>query len=124
DYSVFNLSPPEVNKYLITGDFGVIYRQDKLLSKVCAPIKLGEYLASGLPILCTSNIGDTDKIAKEYNIGVIFSDKVEISNKLEEIIKLTKDPEVKLRCRRVAEQELSLKNSAQKYEFLYRSLKI
>ena len=122
DFSVYNLSPYEVNKYLIVGDFGVIFRDDRTRSKVCAPIKLGEYLASGLPILAMNHIGDTDEIINKFRIGVIFENENEIKNKLFEIFKLLDDSEIRIKCRKVAEENLSLKISTTKYLTIYKKL--
>jgi glycosyltransferase involved in cell wall biosynthesis len=105
------------------GDFGVIFRDDRIRSKVCAPIKLGEYLASGLPVLCMNQIGDTDEIVSEYKVGIVIEDEKEIQNKLKEIIELKNDPEIRLRCRKAAEEKLSLSLSSQKYYDVYKQMK-
>jgi glycosyltransferase involved in cell wall biosynthesis len=104
------------------GDFGVIYRDERIRSKVCAPIKLGEYLACGLPVLAMSEIGDTDSIILDYNVGVIIKDENELLNDLGKIIELTSVPNIKLKCRKAAEQRLSLATSANKYYNIYSNL--
>lgn len=123
DFAVHNVIASEVNSYLIMGDFGVIFRDDRIRSKVCAPIKLGEYLASGLPVLCMNQIGDTDEIVSEYKVGVIMEDEKEIQNKLKEIVELANEPDIKLRCRKAAEEKLSSNLSSQKYYDVYKHIK-
>ena len=119
DFSVYNLPASEVNQYLISGDFGVIYRDDRIRSKVCAPIKLGEYLASGLPILSMNGIGDTDIILNKYKTGVIIENEKDIKDKLLEIMDLVKDPDIRVKCRKTAEENLSLKICSSKYLKIY-----
>lgn len=123
DFSVYNIPASEVNNLLIMGDFGVIFRDDRIRSKVCAPIKLGEYLASGLPILSMSEIGDTDSIIHDYNVGVIVKNVNEILIELKKIIELTNVPNIKKTCRKAAEKRLSLVSSADKYFSIYNNLK-
>jgi len=122
DFSVYNLPASEVNKYLIMGDIGVIYRDNRIRSKVCAPIKLGEYLASGLPILAMNDIGDTEIILNKHKTGIIIENETEIKDKLLEIINLIKDPEIRVRCRETAEESLSLKISSARYLNIYKEI--
>ncbi|MDR3667494.1 MAG: glycosyltransferase [Ignavibacteriaceae bacterium] len=123
DYSIHNLSASDMNKYLIMGDFGVLFGDKRILRRVSAPIKFGEYLASGLPVLLMDEIGDTAEITRKYNSGVIIKDEKELFEKgINEIIELSSQPDIKERCRKAAEQELSLKFSAQKYYSIYKQL--
>ncbi len=123
DYSVHNLPAQDVNKYLIMGEFGILFGDERMLRKVSAPIKYGEYLASGLPVLLMDNIGDTAEITKKYNVGVVFKDEKDLFERgIKEIIDLTSRPDIKLRCRRAAELELSLSSAAQKYYSIYERL--
>ncbi len=46
--------------------------------KASSPVKQGELMAMGVPIVCNASIGDTDKIIKDNNAGIVlngFSDK-------------------------------------------------
>jgi glycosyltransferase involved in cell wall biosynthesis len=123
DYSIHNLPASDVNNYLVMGDFGIIFGDKRILRKVSAPIKFGEYLASGLPVLLMDEIGDTAVITRKYDVGVIIKNEVELfAWGIKDIIELASHPDIKLRCRRAAEQELSLYSSAQKYYFVYKKL--
>ncbi|MGE5859881.1 MAG: glycosyltransferase [Ignavibacteria bacterium] len=125
DFAVYNLLASEVGKYLITADFGVNFRDNnRLRSRVSAPIKLGEYLASGLPVLSMNKIGDSEMILNKYETGIIIENELEVKQKLLELIELVKDPEVRMRCRRTAEECLSVKVSAEKYLSIYKNLLI
>ncbi|MGE5810481.1 MAG: glycosyltransferase, partial [Ignavibacteria bacterium] len=96
----------------------------RLRSRVSAPIKLGEYLASGLPVLSMNKIGDSEMILNKYETGIIIENELEVKQKLLELIELAKDPEVRMRCRRTAEECLSVKVSAEKYLSIYKNLLI
>jgi glycosyltransferase involved in cell wall biosynthesis len=125
DYSIHNLLASDVNKYLIMGDFGIIFGDKRILRRVSAPIKFGEYLASGLPVLLMDEIGDTAVITRKYNVGVIIKNEEELfSWGIKQIIELTSQPDIKVRCRGAAEQELSLHSSAQKYFSIYKKLNV
>lgn len=41
----------EIPSYLSAADFGVIFRDDSIVNRVASPIKLSEYLASGLKVI-------------------------------------------------------------------------
>lgn len=123
DFSVYNLLANEVNKYLTVADFGVIFRDNRIRSKICAPIKFAEYLASGLPILLMNNIGDTEKIIKENKVGiVIHDDEKNINIGINQILELIKDTAIKQKCRQIAEKYLSLEIAAAKYYHTYKGL--
>ena len=123
DFRVYNLPPSEVNKFLLTGDFGVILSDYKLRRMVSAPIKFGEYLASGLPILMMTKIGDTEDIINKYNVGILSENEDQLFGEaLMKIINLTQVPGIKEKCRLVAEKELSLTFAANQYYDIYKTL--
>ena len=51
-------APVEVSRYLQTADVAVILRKDNLLNRTASPVKIGEYLASGLGVIVSPCIGD------------------------------------------------------------------
>jgi hypothetical protein len=55
-------SPTEVSDYLQTADVGVILRDDDMVNRVASPVKIGEYLSSGLGIVVSPWIGDVGKM--------------------------------------------------------------
>ena len=54
-----------VPQYLGCADLGLAMRQPSFSMQAVAPIKLGEYLLCGLPVLATAGIGDTGAISTE-----------------------------------------------------------
>lgn len=63
-------------KYLKKANIGLISNRPVSVRKYSCPLKLFEYMAVGLPILCT-NIGDMGVIVTEYKVGkaVPFNEK-------------------------------------------------
>ena len=55
-------APTEVADYLQTADVGVILRDDDMVNRVASPVKIGEYLSSGLGIVVSPWIGDVGKM--------------------------------------------------------------
>jgi len=73
DYSIFTVFPHQLNEYLLAADAGLLLRDQSIVNKVAAPVKFGEYLASGTPVVITKGIGDTEKIINKFGVGVIIS---------------------------------------------------
>lgn len=58
-----NVPGHAVPAYLACADLGLALRRSSFSMRGVAPIKLGEYLLCGLPVLASPGIGDTDAIA-------------------------------------------------------------
>jgi len=58
---VLQVPSGQVPRYLGAGDLGLALRRPSFSMQAVAPIKLGEYLLCGLPVLATRAIGDTDQ---------------------------------------------------------------
>jgi glycosyltransferase involved in cell wall biosynthesis len=62
-----------VARYLMAADAGIIFRENVSTNIVSSPTKVGEYLNSGLPVLCTPYIGDISGIVDECRVGMTVS---------------------------------------------------
>ena len=58
--------------WLNVANFGIILRHDILLNNVASPIKIGEYLATGLAIICSKGIGDYSQAISQAGAGVVL----------------------------------------------------
>lgn len=90
-----------------------------------SPIKFGEYLAAGLPVVINSGIGDTEKITRKEKVGVIVKDfsTTGYETASMELIDLLKEKEIlRNRCRATAEKYLSLNEGIEKYWQIYQKL--
>ena len=90
------------------------------------PIKLGEFLSCGVPVIINNGIGDTEELVKQNKVGVSvdkFNTK-DYENKLYEFLELIKEgEELNKRCRRTAEQHLSLELGVERYEKVYKGVR-
>ena len=106
---------------LIRCNFGIIFRENNLISNVSSPLKFAEYLAAGLPVLINEGIGDTEDIISKYNIGVIIRRENYYAG-LKEMMDLLKDKNVYSRCRDVALREFNIKDAFNSYQMIYEEL--
>jgi glycosyltransferase involved in cell wall biosynthesis len=90
----------------------------------CSPTKIGEYWASGLPVVTTPNVSDTDAIIRQDRVGVIVEDDSEASyaSAADELMALLTDPALAARCRAAAERHYGLEPAAERLLELYRAL--
>ncbi len=74
-WRALSLDQPEVPEYLRAFDVGVnLLTLDDLHSETCSPVKIGEYLASGLPVLITRTMGDMPDIIRRCKVGEVLDD--------------------------------------------------
>jgi glycosyltransferase involved in cell wall biosynthesis len=90
-----------------------------------SPIKLGEFLACGKPVIINSGIGDTEELVMDNRVGVVIKsfNKEEYLDKIGELFKLLQEgEELAIRCRCAAEKFLSLEMGAKLYKNIYNNL--
>jgi glycosyltransferase involved in cell wall biosynthesis len=89
-----------------------------------SPTKIGEYWATGLPVIVTPNISDTDQVIRNERVGVIVPKHSEgdYLKAIQELLLLLEDRHTRLRCRRAAERHYSLEAGCEKQIALYNSL--
>lgn len=69
--------PDEVVDYINIADFGISFRIPSFSMSAIAPIKVGEYLLCGIPILANKGVGDIEEIMNPSGCGYLldnFSD--------------------------------------------------
>lgn len=69
---VRTVAPGEVPSFLACADLGLGLRKMSFSMQGVAPIKLGEYLLCGVPVVATRGIGDTEGITED--IGYLMQD--------------------------------------------------
>lgn len=55
-------------------NYSVFFILPSYSKKASSPTKQGEIMAMGIPIVCNTNVGDTDKVVKEYNSGILIQE--------------------------------------------------
>ena len=70
--TVVSVSHAEVPQYLAAADIGLLVREQSPVNAVSSPVKFGEYLASGLPVILTERIGDYSELTRRERVGVVL----------------------------------------------------
>jgi glycosyltransferase involved in cell wall biosynthesis len=124
DYTVRHVEHSAVADWLSIVDLGLYFYRPAYSRLAASPTKLGEFLASGIPVLTNGGIGDTDAFLRDAGVAVLldaFSDRA-YAAAVEPVRALCADPEVVARCRSVAERHLSLDQAVARYYALYEGL--
>lgn len=67
------LNPAEVPFYLAASDYGLLIREESVTNKVASPVKFAEYLACGLKVIISQNLGDYTEFVLQHNCGYIYT---------------------------------------------------
>jgi glycosyltransferase involved in cell wall biosynthesis len=78
NYTVKSLKPSEVPSALKRLDAGFLLRDNLPLNIVSSPTKICEYLAAGVPVICTPYSGDYSRSVQTGRTGYVFIDYPEI----------------------------------------------
>ena len=114
----------QIPEYIRKIDFGCFYAKPNLSIKASMPTKLGEFLASGIPVLCNPLNEDITQLITKNNIGIIsdFDSSLNLESIQKDLLDLSNSKDVRDKCRRVAESNFSLETGIQKYKLIYHSL--
>ncbi len=63
----------EVSSYLKQADYGLLIREKSTTNKVASPVKFAEYLASGLKVLISPELGDFSDLTVTHDLGILVS---------------------------------------------------
>ena len=64
----------EVPQWMAALDATALLRERDAINRVASPIKFGESLACGVPVLLTAEIGDASGLVAERGLGAVFED--------------------------------------------------
>ena len=74
NYTVLSLKAGDVPSYLKLFDAGFLLRDNWILNKVSSPTKICEYLAAGVPVICTRFSGDFTRSVFSCVTGFILNE--------------------------------------------------
>lgn len=119
DYLITSAKYSEVSSYLNAADIGILLRERHIVNKVSAPVKIGEYLCCGLPILISPDIGDLESQIREYGFGAIIQNDNHqiIVKKIYDVLKLDRSF-----ISKVGKQLYSLESHSKKVLEVYNNL--
>ncbi len=125
DFSVQHVPPPDVPRYLKAADAAISFIKACYSKQSSSPTKIAEYLASGLPIICNTGVGDLDELIETERVGVLLREfsPAAYDRALVELAALQADATLAARCRAVAARRFNLETvGGAKYQRLYRRL--
>ena len=67
----------EVPLYLSLSDLALFFILPVFSKSASSPIKQGEIMSMGIPIVCNSGVGDTDFVLNKYDCGVLVNNFTE-----------------------------------------------
>ncbi len=111
DRTVRSVPHRDVARYLVAGDIALLLRKRSAVNRVASPVKFGEYLAAGLPVIMTHGIGDYSALVTETGCGCIVEDMDELPRSVEDVLKwisgcLSDGEAMRRRCVRLAAERL------------------
>ena len=118
---IISASHSEMPQLVRESHFGIaICKKDNAVSLTAAvPTKIGEFLASGRPVVVSNGIGDLDQLLQDTQTGVIIEHGQSLGAVAKQIIQLIEDPNTPMRCRELAVQKFDMERSIQRYLGIY-----
>ncbi|URR35482.1 hypothetical protein NBE99_12735 [Thermosynechococcus sp. HN-54] len=114
----------DVPKILRILNLAIFFRKPAYSNLACAPTKLGEFLACGVPCVSNDGVGDMTQIIEQERVGVVLRsfDEAAMYQAIEQILDLLKDEELSQRCRATAMKYFSLEKGVKAYRDIYQKL--
>lgn len=116
----------DVPDYMGLGDFGIVPFIPVPSKRYGSPIKTGEYLAMGLPVVITKDISDDSDLIKKENIGYVLENlgDQQYINAVAAIDKLLKEQNLRHRIRKIAEETRDFGIAKGVYKDLYNRISL
>jgi glycosyltransferase involved in cell wall biosynthesis len=120
---VHSVRPEEVPDWLRRARAVWFFIRPTPAKRASCPTKLGEALATGLPVAANPGIGDVDQLLGN-GVGVLVPEFAEHSYEAaaRQLAQLLEDPATAGRCRRLAEERFDVRAAVFAYHDLYREL--
>ena len=125
DFLIRQVAPRDIPRYLGAADIAISFIKPCYSKLSSSPTKLAEYLASGLPVICNTGIGDVDAVVEGDRVGVLVREfnRDAYRAALQEAEALRREADAGLRCRDSAARHFDLeKVGGERYRRLYRRL--
>ena len=122
-FQILSCEHSEIPDTLATYDCGIVMVETSYWRRVCSPTKMGEYLASGLPVISLEGIDAIDELANRTACVTTISPEELQSHFQEEraqqILSFIKSTGVAQKCKILAKDEFNLEIAGNLYVELY-----
>lgn len=71
--TVISVPTQNVPQFLAASDLGLLLRDNSIVNAVTFPVKFGEYMAAGVPLVITNGIGDYSEAVAREELGTVIS---------------------------------------------------
>ena len=109
--------PGDVQWWVAAADVALLPYLDSDFNRARWPIKLGEYIAAGRPVVAC-DIGELGRVVREHELGLLA--RPDMSDFADQVLELLRDPAraraVGVRARRVAEEHFDWRILAARLE--------
>lgn len=120
--SIDSARPDEMPERIRSSHVGLsLWRPEAGLAlKAATPTKLGEFLATGRPVVVNPGLGDMDKIIATHRCGVVVPEGPDgVAQAVEALLPLLEDPDLPRRCREAAEANFDLADGIRRLVGIY-----
>ncbi len=125
DFLVKKVATDEIHEHLIAADLALSFIKPCYSKLSSSPTKIAEYLASGVPIVANSGVGDITEQIETDKIGVVIKDfnRKTYDEAFDQIKKLQNSIDMSAACQRSARKRFDLeKVGGKRYRSLYERL--
>lgn len=119
DIIIVKSSREEVPSYLTLSDLSIFFIRPVFSKKASSPTKQAELLSMGIPLICNTGVGDTDRIMADEKAGLVVQDfsDAEFDKAISKIASLRKlDPGA---IRQKAIESFNLETGIEEYHRIY-----
>ncbi|MFC1631101.1 hypothetical protein ACFL2I_00940 [Candidatus Omnitrophota bacterium] len=123
--SYLSVEPQEIAPYIPLASAGLAFYLPLPSRIATSPVKIGEYLASGIPFAVNRGVGDTEELINRFAVGTVVKDFTDLDYResVNRLLDLARQKEKTAKiCREACEKVLSLDIAIQRYSKIYSCL--
>ena len=118
---IVTASYSDMPKLVKGSHFGIaICKENQSVSLAAsAPTKIGEFLASGRPVIVSSGLGDFDQMLRSSGAGLVIASGDSLEGLAQRVDQLISDSQTPDRCRTLAMLHFDMEEALNRYEHMY-----
>jgi len=122
DIDIYASRPDDIAKNIKNMSFAIVTFNPGTSTLGTSPTRIAEFLACGIPVIVSENVGDTAEIITENKVGIAIdvASNIDFEQLWLKMSELRSDPTLANRCREVSESYFSAERGAIKYAAVYK----